>query len=431
MTTLEDINYQPTVWIGIYITIASFLCDLAMVADLLHSFRNKIFWFPCKYFSLNAAYIAVITVAMKLPMEIYATPPITDKATKPLSLAFMCIMMANFMPSLAVMDNRTLVANVIGLSILVVTMIVDIFIYIYNGVIHSTVSSVSMAGNSLLNFFTLAYIYIPMMLLLLVIMIESSLTIPLSKESLEVKYQTTNKTLLIDQHLQHTQTPKTEKLQQYVKRYWIMAEIGSPQFVMASNTLSIASGVICVIILVLNLLVVFTSQIILHRQKQYYYESDYRWSIYLIFIAQFIGVLVGAIAPIFRCFSVLSIKLVSNRSHFTVLKVENYWTQKLHEWKQSPIKFLSSSRSRTLIYNTKGIIISIFIILQKGIVILCKMISLIPTAIPIFVVYCWKSRKARLVTPPVVSKTDNTGINLSNYVLHIHDDVELGQKTLT
>ncbi|XP_076928093.1 uncharacterized protein LOC143591923 [Bidens hawaiensis] len=225
--------------------------------------------------------------------------------------------------------------------------------------------------------------------------------------------------------------PKTEKLRQYVRRYWIMAETGSPQFVMASNPLSIASGVICVIILVFNLLVVFISQIIQHGEEQYHYESDYKWTIYLIFIAQFIGVLVGAIAPILRCFSVLSFKLVSNRSHFRVFKIENYWTQKLHEWKQSPIQFLSSSRSRTLIYNTKGIIVSLFIIVQKGIVILCKMISLIPSVIPIFVVYCWKSRKARLVTPPVVSKTDNTDSNLSNYVLHLHDEVELGEKTLT
>ncbi|XP_076882966.1 uncharacterized protein LOC143531587 [Bidens hawaiensis] len=431
MTTLEDIKYQPTVWIGIYITMASFLCDFAMAADLLHGFRNKKIWFPCKYFSLNAAYIAVITVAMKLPTEIYADPPITDKATKPLSLAFMCTMMANFMPSLAAMDNRTLVANVIGLSILVITMIADIFIYIYNGVIHHMGFGVSMAGNSLFTFFTLAYIYTPMMLLLLVIMIASSLTIPLSKEILEVKYQTTKKTVLTDQHLQHTQMPKSEKLQQYVRRYWIMAESGSPQFVMASNPLSIASGVICVIILVLNLLVVFTSQITLHRQKQYYLESNYKWSIYLIFIAQSIGVLVGTIAPIFRCFSVLSFKLVSNRSHFTVFKVENYWTQKLHEWKQSPIQFLSSSRSRTLIYNTKGIIISLFIRLQKGIVILCKTISLIPTVIPILVAYCWKSQKVRQVTPPVVSRTDYTYGNLNNYVLHIHDEVEFGEKTLT
>ncbi|KAJ9549480.1 hypothetical protein OSB04_022023 [Centaurea solstitialis] len=43
-------------------------------------------------------------------------------------------MMANLMPSLASMDKKTLLAN-IGLAILVVTVIVDICIEIYTGVI--------------------------------------------------------------------------------------------------------------------------------------------------------------------------------------------------------------------------------------------------------------------------------------------------------
>lgn len=91
---------KPMVWIGIYIAIASLLCILAMAADLLHGFRNRKFWFPCKYFSLNAASITVITVAMKLPVDLSGDMPgYIDQATKLGSLAFMCTMMANLMPS--------------------------------------------------------------------------------------------------------------------------------------------------------------------------------------------------------------------------------------------------------------------------------------------------------------------------------------------
>nr|GEX12514.1 ribonuclease H-like domain-containing protein [Tanacetum cinerariifolium] len=105
---------QPMVWIGIYIAIASLVCTLAMAADLLHGLRNKKFWFPCRFFTLNAASITVITVAMKLPVDLTSEmPSFMDQTAKLGSLAFMCTIMVNLMPSLASMDNKTLLANVI------------------------------------------------------------------------------------------------------------------------------------------------------------------------------------------------------------------------------------------------------------------------------------------------------------------------------
>ncbi|KAD2393066.1 hypothetical protein E3N88_40043 [Mikania micrantha] len=75
-------------------------------------------------------------------------------------------------------------------------------------------------------------------------MISSSLTIPTSKEILEFKYQVTNNISLSDQCLQHTPLSTVDRLRQHVRRFWVMAETGNPQFVMASNPLSTASGVI-------------------------------------------------------------------------------------------------------------------------------------------------------------------------------------------
>ncbi|PWA61122.1 hypothetical protein CTI12_AA376040 [Artemisia annua] len=107
-----------------------------MVADLFHGFQKRKIWFPCKYFSLNAASITVIAVAMKLPVDLSSPMPgALDQATKLGSMAFMCTMMANLMPSLASMDNKSLFANFIGLVILVITMIVNICIEINTGVI--------------------------------------------------------------------------------------------------------------------------------------------------------------------------------------------------------------------------------------------------------------------------------------------------------
>ncbi|KAD3641914.1 hypothetical protein E3N88_31138 [Mikania micrantha] len=127
---------EPMAWIGIYIAIASLLCTLAMAADLLHGFRSKKLWFPCKYFSLNAASISVIAIAMKLPVDLTSPmPSYMDQKTKLGSLAFMCTMMANFLPSLASMDDKTLLANVTGFAILTITVIVNICIQIYTCVI--------------------------------------------------------------------------------------------------------------------------------------------------------------------------------------------------------------------------------------------------------------------------------------------------------
>ncbi|KAJ0880489.1 hypothetical protein HanRHA438_Chr10g0463721 [Helianthus annuus] len=118
MNDLENLTHEPMAWVGIYIAIASLLCDIAMAADLVHGFRNKRLWFPSKNFTLNAASIAVITIAMKLPVDL-STDMLQqiDEEAKLGSLAFMCTMMANFMPSLAAMDNKTLLVNIIVIAI--------------------------------------------------------------------------------------------------------------------------------------------------------------------------------------------------------------------------------------------------------------------------------------------------------------------------
>ncbi|GKC77553.1 hypothetical protein Tco_1128327 [Tanacetum coccineum] len=151
-TYYGDSESEPMVWIGIYIAIASLVCTLAMAADLLHGLRNKKFWFPCKYFTLNAASITVITVAMKLPVDLTSEMPnYIDQAAKLGSLAFMCMSMVNLMPSLASMDNKTLLAN--------------IFIQINTGIIdHFSLIIFTTLNNY--DYVMVAYIYLAMMLLL-------------------------------------------------------------------------------------------------------------------------------------------------------------------------------------------------------------------------------------------------------------------------
>ncbi|KAD3641913.1 hypothetical protein E3N88_31137 [Mikania micrantha] len=390
---------EPMLWIGIYIATASFICILAMGADLFCGIQNKKLWFPCKYFSLNAASITVIAVTMKLPVDLSSTmPSYTDQATKLGSLGFLCTMMANLMPSLASMDNKTLLANVIGLFIFVITVIVNVCIQINTKAIGHVSLDLSYTYWS---FYSLiAYAYMTMILLLLIIMISSSLTIPTFKGILEFKYQAANKMFLTDQRVQMS---IVDKLRQHVRRYWVMAETGNPQFVMASSWEHIED------------------------------RSPYKWSTTVIFITQSIGVVVGTIAPVFRCFSVSSFKFVTkwNMNHFMFFNVERYWTQKLHEWKQSPIPFLSMSRrSRIIISNSKDTILSLCVGFQKVVVVSCKVIWLMATILVVICLSCWKSLLARWCTSTIASRTDDIDEDLSIYVLQIDNNLDLAEEKL-
>ena len=177
----------PVVWVGIYIAIASAFCILAMAADLFLGFQNRKSWLPCKYFSLNVASMTVITVAMKLPVDL--SSPMSghlDQAAKMGSMAFMCTMTANLMPSLASTDNKELLANITGLAILVVTMIVNICIEIGNGVLTNWPFSTFIGWYYNIDMLC-AYIYMTMMFMSLIILVSSAITIPTSKRILECK----------------------------------------------------------------------------------------------------------------------------------------------------------------------------------------------------------------------------------------------------
>ncbi|KAJ0914584.1 hypothetical protein HanPSC8_Chr06g0240241 [Helianthus annuus] len=199
------------VLIGIYISIASLFCIFAMVLDLLNGFRIRKFWFPTKYFSLNAASITVITVAMKLPVDLTSPMPGSmDQFGKLGSLTFMCTMMSNLMPSLASMDNKSLLANITALSILVITVIVNSFIQIRTHVI----GPLPYFDDDVAPIFfrVVACIYMGMLLFLLIILISSAITIPTTKKILEIKYQAICKTILIHQHQQENLISTVEKL---------------------------------------------------------------------------------------------------------------------------------------------------------------------------------------------------------------------------
>ncbi|KAJ0914566.1 hypothetical protein HanPSC8_Chr06g0240041 [Helianthus annuus] len=389
----EDKYSKPMLSIGLYIYSALSLCFTTIFFELtFNTVLKKKFWVPLRLSSLNAASLTVIAVAMKLPMDLTSgMQSLVDQVAKVGGLGFLCTMMSVSMPSLASLDNKSLFANVMGLSIFVITLIVDVGIQIRTQVIrresvHPFVMSPVMA----------ACIYMGMLLFLLVIFISSAVTIPTLKKLVELKYQAT----LNDQNLQE-RILKVEELRQLLKRHYIMATTRSPQFVLAYTPLSSASSVICVISMVVYISLSWHGL----QGIGIIYTSVYKSSTGLIFFAQSVGVLIGSVFSIYRCYAVLRLKSFANqnRNCFSVFKVERYWTQKLCE---------IDGPSKTSI--------SIWIKPQRFFVVCCKVIELIPIII-IFMPY--KSLKDMLSTPPVASSGDDTDEDLSNHVLLPEDDV--------
>ncbi|XP_071695596.1 uncharacterized protein [Rutidosis leptorrhynchoides] len=313
---------RPMVWIGLYIAAASLYCTAAMAADFLHGVHNENLWLPCNYFSVNAASITMISVAMKLTLDMTTRMPgIYDQEAKLLSLAFMCTIMANSMPSLASMSSKSLVANVIGLIILVITIIVNLCIEITTGIISHD--------------YTMTYILIlTMMLCLLILTISSAITIPTCKKILEFKYQAFKNSTLNNQHPQQN---SLDQLRLYVTRYWVMIQTGNPQFVIAINPLSLASNIISII----NIFILVACGLLYHY-RSLSFGSDYKGSTFAIFATQLTGIAVGNSALFVRFLLLTSISNI-----VMDFKVEKYWTQKLHEWKEHQILILSDQRSLT------------------------------------------------------------------------------------
>lgn len=184
-----------------YITLASLISILAMVGDLWHGLRTRRLWFPCKYFTVNAATLTVIAIAMKLPIDLTSSMPgNVDQVAKLRSMAFMCSMMANLLPSLATMDNKELFTNIVALVLLVITLVVNICIQIATGVVSyeekARVFNIIKPLNStkplgILNYLNIiaATIYFILILMLLIIHICSSLAILKSKQIIDSKFK--------------------------------------------------------------------------------------------------------------------------------------------------------------------------------------------------------------------------------------------------
>ncbi|XP_059460530.1 uncharacterized protein LOC132189762 [Corylus avellana] len=411
---------QPMPWIGIYVAAASLACLIGMAADAIHGIRNRKFWFPCKFSSLNATSLTLLAVAIKLSVDLNTSMPGRhDQLAKLSSTVFMCTVMGNSMPSLATMENKDMFMNIIALGILVITVIVNICIQLSTGVIY-----IFWEEHASILF---------IMLVLLLILSFSALTVPTTKQYLEHKYNKKYELALKE--------GSNDNLRGDIMKYWMMAHTCSPQFVMARSVTCTASGAFCLLSAATLAEAMLRSYFMPWSCKFCRGESDYKWSTTLVLVTQTVAVGVGTIAPACRWFVAINYSCPKRRNQscrYRKFKVERYWVQSLVEMKECPLILgrIRSRHYRKLVHDGKKRFLNLCIRVQMGIVKMSKLICLISifsvSQILLCCNYC-KELKKRFEFNKSVSNTDQSAfesqpfpkLDLSRFVLHLEGEDEL------
>ncbi|RWR89816.1 hypothetical protein CKAN_01888700 [Cinnamomum micranthum f. kanehirae] len=338
---------KPLPWIGLYIAAASLLCSLLMGLDTFSGFRPQKLWFPCRSFSLNATSLTLLSVATELPVDLNTSiPRPQDQLAKLSGTVLICTVMGNFITSLGTMDESELISNVLALGILVLTVIVNIGIQMGTGVIYA--------------FLPEHAVIMSLMLVLLVLLCSTAITAPTAKKLLEKQYDE------IQMSSDEGCSGDIERQRKDVKKYWLMAHRGSPQYVVGRSATCTASGAFY-LLSALILLQAAVRSLIIGSLDFCPGPCDYKWSVTVVLISQATAIVVGTIAPAIRWFNATSFRSPKSwkQSCKDEFKVEKYRVQRLVGWKESPLPFhVSSRRFRKTLHVSKNQIISVLIGIQ-------------------------------------------------------------------
>ncbi|XP_049387394.1 uncharacterized protein LOC125851669 [Solanum stenotomum] len=397
----------PMPWIGRYIVAASLICILAMLADAVQGIRRRKFWLPCKFFTFNAASLTLLGVVVKLPLDLNnPMPGKIDQMAKLSSVVFMSTAMANFMPSLALMDNKDILMGMTALGILVITLVVNVCIELGTGIIYSEKTEHIVVMLS--------------MVFLFVIMCFSALTVPTIKSYLELEYRERGNMIEIDDPVDG-EKPVEVKLKENLSKFFVMAKTGNPQFVMARSATCAACCAICCLNCLLLLEVSFRDNLF---DAHVLSMSDYRRSTYCISRIQSAGVAVGTVSSLIRWFAIATIK---SSSKSISIKVERHWLERLKDWKDSPFALeIKNPKCRKLVQQIQNIILLNCIRVQILIVVVSKIVQLFPILLLSLLRSCfYSSSQCNNIINSESESAENLEEDISRYVLHLEGEEEL------
>ncbi|KAK9160008.1 hypothetical protein Syun_006349 [Stephania yunnanensis] len=278
---LDDSNYSsPVPLIGLYVTGATLVCLLFILLDVFAGFRYRKKWLPCRFFSLNSVTLTLLSIAVKLPLDLTSSMPrVQDQLSKITGTSLVCICMGFFMPSLGTCRESECFNNMAALSIFVVTIVANVCIQMYTGAI------ILFRGE-------LIVVLCCMMVLLMALWCFAS----------EIHSHNEVSHDGIKDNLVKGKGTMLHRL----KVSFLLGYNSNPQFTLCRRPLSTFATTLCVLSSFVLMKVAFQS-LVSNKKNSDLCEgvSVYKWSMTSIVVSQIITVVIGGLAIAFRLFSLI------------------------------------------------------------------------------------------------------------------------------
>lgn len=371
---------------------------------------------------------SLLTVALKLPVDLTThMTEVGEKIAKFSGLVLLSTAIGNFMTAMACMDPNEILLNLSALGILVITISVNVLIHFFQS-FHTWDGFVVSAEE---------FSAVGFMLFFMVILVSLAVFIPTAKRYVEFKYREMHNTVLEGMEEKKL---NFDGLREVVTKYWVMAETGSSQFVMARSVVCGTSGLMCLLMALTLVETHFRTHLVYKVGYGEAPSGSYKWSTNYIMIIQAAGVALGSIAPVSRWFMAARFKSskIGCRRFKDEFRIEAYWTQQLLEWRESSLPLeIRHFRCRKVLHGAKRLLLNVAIRIQILIVLTSKLLLLISASFAtttFLLFHCIKKLKTWAFRHS--NETRKAGLRavmeqeLSQYVLLLEGEPELPQKTL-
>ncbi|KAK9081221.1 hypothetical protein Syun_030584 [Stephania yunnanensis] len=295
----------PMPMIGLNMAVATLVCLVLMLCDIFSAIRQRKPWIPCRFFVLNSFSLTLLSVATKLPVDLTTSMPgAYDQLSKLCGTSLICISIGFFRLSMADMNESELSSNLSSLTLIVLTVVVDVSLQISTGAIF---------------LFKVQHV-INLVLMLALLCVASCLRFQVCTHYFSEHFRKCLKHMPKNIHT--------------LKRCYIHSYITNPQLMLSRFTPSATVGVLCIVSCVVLLESVLQTLSLDRGTKE---ASDYKWSIWGVVWLQILTSVVGTSAVVFR-------SLTFARQVYCLLCIHFKWNTIL-EWYSL---FLLGQRNWTL-----------------------------------------------------------------------------------
>ncbi|KAK9081261.1 hypothetical protein Syun_030624 [Stephania yunnanensis] len=295
----------PMPMIGLNMAVATLVCLVLMLCDIFSAIRQRKPWIPCRFFVLNSFSLTLLSVATKLPVDLTTSMPSAyDQLSKLCGTSLICISIGFFRLSMVDMNESELSSNLSSLTLIVLTVVVDVSLQISTGAIF---------------LFKVQHV-INLVLMLALLCVASCLRFKVRTHYFSEHFRKCLKRMPKNIHT--------------LKRCYIHSYTTNPQLMLSRFTPSATVGMLCIVSCVVLLESVLQTLSLDRGTKE---ASDYKWSIWGVVWLQILTSVVGTSAVVFR-------SLTFARQVYCLLCIHFKWNTIL-EWYSL---FLLGQRNWTL-----------------------------------------------------------------------------------